>query len=220
MFVRRGRQVYLRTAPGGPEPITGEPTPPAVPPTPAPAAPPADPKPFDPSTLPPEVQAYLEAERKRIATAEGGKARETARQTEREATLAKIAEALGLKPAEVDPAQVAQELTRARDEARTLRIDRAIDVAARSAKADGDIVGALLMRAGKLKGLDPTADGFAAQVEALVAEVVKSNPRVLLDIATPPGGQAPVNGGFGAAPNAGQRPGLLGAVANYYSGGR
>lgn len=172
----------------------------------------ADPKPFDPANAPPEVQAYLEAERKRIAAAEGGKARETARQTEREATLAKIAEALGLKPAEVDPAQVAQELTAARAEARTLRIDRAIDVAARTLKADGDIIGALLEKAGKLKGLDPTADDFASKVEALVAEVVKTNPRVLLETGTPPGGQAPVNGGFSGQPTDGTWPSMMQAV--------
>lgn len=217
MFVRRGRKVNLRDAPGGPEPITGEPTPPAVPPTPAPVTP-VDPKPFDPSTLPPEVQAYLEAERKRIATQEGGKARDTARQTEREATLAKIAEALGLKPAEVDPAQVAQELTQARTEARTAKIDRAVDAAARKAGADEDLVGAVLARKGLLADLDPGAADFADKVAALVKAEVDGNPRLKLDVATPPGGQAPVNGGFGGAPNAAQRPSMLGAIAEFYGG--
>lgn len=223
MFVRRGRKVYLRTAPGGPEPITGEPTPPAVPPVlavPTTPVPPTDPKPFDPANAPPEVQAYLEAERKRIAAAEGGKARDTARATEREATLAKIAEALGLKPAEVDPAQVAQELTTARAEARTAKIDRAVDTAARRAGADEDLVGAVLARKGLLADLDPAAADFADKVAALVKAEVDGNPRLKLETGTPPGGQAPVNGGFGGAPNANQRPGLLGAVANFYSGNR
>lgn len=211
MFVRRGRQVYLRTAPAGPEPITDEPIPPAVDPTsvPAPVKPADGPK-FDPES--PEVKAYLAEQRKLIAAQEGGKARDTARQTEREATLAKIAEALGLKPAEVDPAKIADELTAARAEARTLRIDRAVDVAARALKADGEIIGAMLEKAGKLKGLDPAADDFAAKIEALVADVVKSNPRVLLEIGTPPGGQAPVNGGFQGSPTGAQRPSMLQAV--------
>lgn len=219
VFVRRGRKVYIRTAPGGPEPITDEPTPPPVPPVPTPPNPaptppptPDAPKPFDPNSLPAEAKAYLLAETKRIATAEGGKARETARQTEREATLAKIAEALGIKPAEVDPAQVAQQLTEARAEARALKVDRAVDIAARSAGADAEIVGALLEKAGKLKGLDPGADDFAATIGTLVADLVKSNPRVLLETIPAPGGQAPVNDGFNGQPTAGQWPSMLAAV--------
>lgn len=223
MFVRRGRKVNLRDgASGGPEPITGEPTPPAVPPAlPAPTTATiasAGTQTFDPES--PEVKAYLAEQRKLIAAQEGGKARDTARQTEREATLAKIAEALGLKPAEVDPAQVAQELTTARAEARTAKIDRAVDTAARKAGADEDLVGAVLARKGLLADLDPAAADFADKVAALVKAEVDGNPRLKLETGTPPGGQAPVNGGFGGAPNANQRPGLLGAVANFYSGNR
>lgn len=210
MFVRRGRQVYLRTSPAGPGPITGEPTPPAVPPTPAPVpTPPA----FDPANLSPEVQAYLKAQEQAIATREGGKARDVARENARTETLAKIAEALGIKAAEVDPAQVARELTNARAEAKSLKINAAIDRAARGAKADGDIVAAMLAHQGRLADLDPAKGAeFTSAVEALVADLVKSNPRVLLETGTPAGAQAPVNGGFNGAPTSGQRPSMMAAV--------
>ncbi len=215
MFVRRGRQVFLRTSPAGPEPITGEPTPPAVPPTPAP---------FDPASLSPEAQAWIAEERKRIAAQEGGKARDVARDNARKEALAAFNAAMGIEDGKpVDPAQVAQELTAARAEARTLRIDQAIDRAAREAKADGDIVGALLAKhhAAELADLDPGKGAeFTAAVAALVADLVKSNPRVLLDTGTPAGGQAPVNGGFNGAPSDGQRPSMSGAIANWYGGRR
>lgn len=214
MFVRRGRQVFLRDgAADGPAPITGEPTPPAVPPTPAP---------FDPASLSPEAQAWIAEERKRIAAQEGGKARDVARDNARKEALAAFNAAMGIEDGKpVDPAQVAQELTQARAEARTLRIDQAIDRAAREAKADGDIVGALLAKAGKLADLDPGKGAeFATAVKALVDEIVRSNPRVLLDTGTPAGGQAPVNGGFNGAPSDGQRPSMSGAIANWYGGRR
>lgn len=213
MFVRRGRRFQRDGAADGPVPITGEPTPPAVPPTPAP---------FDPASLSPEAQAWIAEERKRIAAQEGGKARDVARDNARKEALAAFNAAMGIEDGKpVDPAQVAQELTTARAEARTLRIDQAIDRAAREAKADGDIIGALLAKAGKLADLDPAEPvSFAAAVKALVAEIVASNPRVLLDTGTPAGGQAPVNGGFNGAPTAGARPSMTGAIANWYGGRR
>ena len=216
MFVRRGRRVYLRTAPAGSEPISDEPIPPAVAPTPTPApVVAADAPKFDPES--PEVKAHLDkllaAERKRIATEEGGKARDTARASERAATLATIAEALGLKPAEVDPAKIAEELTQARAEAKSLRIGKAVEDAARSVKADGEIVAALLASKGRLADLDPAGADFEDKVKALVGELVKSNPRVLLETTTPAGGQAPVNGGFNGQPTAGQWPSMQAALA-------
>lgn len=225
MFVRRGRQVYLRTAPGGPEPITGEPIPPSVDPVvkpPAPTPPKGEPAPapvaFDPSTLAPEVQAYLRAQEQAIATREGGKARDVARENAKAETLAKIAEALGIKPAEVDPAQVAQELTAARAEARSLKINRAVDIAAREVKADGDIVAALLAHQGKLTDLDPAASDFGDKVKTLVTELAKNNPRVLLDTVTPAGASAPVNGGFGGSPTGGVWPSMMDAVRQRLGG--
>lgn len=218
MFVRRGRRFQRDGAADGPAPITGEPTPPAVPPTPAPVVP----APFDPASLSPEAQAWIAEERKRIAAQEGGKARDVARDNARKEALAAFNTAMGIEDGKpVDPAQVAQELTAARAEARTLRIDQAIDRAAREAKADGDIVGALLAKAGKLADLDPGKGAeFVTAVKALVDEIVKSNPRVLLDTGTPAGAQAPVNGGFNGAPSDGQRPSMSGAIANWYGGRR
>lgn len=215
MFVRRGSKAYLRTAPGGPEPITGAPEGGAVPTAPAPVAPPAVAAAFDPES--PAVKAYLDKvlakERARIAAEEGGRARDTARAGARNDALSEIATALGLKPAEVDPAKVAADLTQAQAEARSLKIDRAIDRAARAAGADEDLVGAVLMRAGKLAGLDPSADDFATKTKALVDEAVAANPRLKLETTPAPAAQGAVNNGFNAPPAAGQRLGLIGAVA-------
>lgn len=200
------------------------PTPPADPPTPPPVVPPVPPAPaaFDPTNLPPEMQEYLRTERARIAAAEGGKARDTARETARREALADLAKAWGQGDKPVDPAAAAAELVAARAEARTLRIDQAIDRAARDVKGDGDLVGALLAKhhAPALAALDPTAADFADKIKTLVTDLVKGNPRLLLDSTTPVGGQAPVNGGFNGAPSDGQRPSMSGAIANWYSGNR
>lgn len=171
------------------------------------------------------MKAYLDAERKRIAAEEGGKARDAARataaETARTAVLADIAKTLGIKPADVDPAAVAAQLGSAQAEARQLRIDRAIDRAARQAGADEDLVGAVLARnkAAALAKLDPTADTFEADVAALVKAEVDGNPRLKLETVTPPGGQAPVANGFQAPPTSGQRPSMLEAVNQRLFGG-
>ena len=219
MFIRRGRHVYLRTAPAG-EPVgTGAPAAPA--PAPAePAAPVAVPAAFDPASAPAEVKAYIDAERRRIASDEAAKARLGSKATARAETLEEIAKALGLKPGEVDPAEVARQLDAARGETRQLKIDRALDRAARALKADEDLVGAVLARTGKLADLDPTAVDFEDKIKALVEEAVTANPRLKLEI-TPapvaPGGQAPVNGGFNGQPAAGARLPLAQAIAAHYN---
>lgn len=222
MFIRRGRTIRItRTAPGGPEPITGEPTPPAVPPAVPPTPTPAAPA-FDPES--PEVKAYLAEQRKAIAAQEGGKARDAARsgaaEAARTAVLEEIAKSLGLKPKDVDPAAVAAQLASAQSEARMARVDRAVDRAARKAGADEDLVGAVLARnkASALAKLDPTSETFEADVAALVEAEVAANPRLKLEIATPPGGQAPVANGFQQPPTTGQRLGLTAAIAQGLQG--
>lgn len=224
MFVKRGRKVYLRTAPGGPgtEPQSGSgaPAEPAAAPAATPAATPA----FDPNS--PEVQAYLRAERAKIAAEEGGKARDTARAAAAAAAkddvLKQIAESLGVKPADVDPQQLAAQLSAAQAEVRAAKVDKQVGAVARRMGADEDLVGALLAHKHKaaLAGLDPAADDFATKVEALVKAEVEANPRLKLTpdpAPVPAGGQAPSAPGFNAAPAAGQRLGLAAAIAKHYS---
>jgi hypothetical protein len=217
----KSRGHITRTAPGGPEPITADPTPPAVPPTPAPT--PVTPAPaatFDPEA--PEVKAYLAEQRKAIAAQEGGKARDAARATARNDALAEIAKTLGIAPKDVDPAAVAAQLASAQTEARMAKVDRAIDRAARKAGADEDLVGAVLARskAAALAKLDPAADTFEADVSALVEAEVAANPRLKLETTTPAGGQAPVANGFQTPPTTGQRLGLTAAIAQGLQGMR
>jgi hypothetical protein len=219
VFVRRGRKVYLRTAPGGPgtEPQGGGGAPA---PAPAPAA-------FDPANPPAEVKAYLDAERRRIAAEEGGKARDTARTAAAEAAKADVlktlAEALGVKPADVDPAKLVEQLNAAHGEVRIAKVDKEVGRVARILHADEDLIGALLEKKHRaaLAALDPAADDFASKVEALVKAEVEANPRLKLDAApvvTPPGGQAPAAAGFQQPPATGQRMGLAGAILKHYGG--
>lgn len=197
-----------------------EPVVPPVESTPAvpPVVPPAEPKPFDVKDLSPEAQAYLRAQ----ITAADSKARTTSKDNARTEVLDQIAQALGIKPKDVDPAEIGKQLVEARTAAAKLTVDRALDRAARAAGADEDLVGAVLERQGKLAGLDPTAADFADKVEALVTEAVAANPRLKLEATapTPPGGQAPVAQGFGPAPAAGARQGFLAAVAKGMTGQR
>jgi len=226
MFVRRGRKVYLRTAPGGPgtEPQAGSgaPAQPAAP-VPTPAAVPA----FDPANPPAEMKAWLDAERKRIAAEEGGKARDTARTAAAEAAKADVlktlAEALGVKPAEVDPAKLAEQLNAAQREVRLAKVDKKVGQACRALGADEDLVGALLERNHRaaLAALDPAADDFGAKVEAMVKAEVEKNPRLKLEPEpkpVPPGGQAPAAGGFQQPPAANQRLPLALAIQRHYGG--
>lgn len=181
----RHLRAILRDAPtdsGTPQPAGGGPgtgTPPETKPTDPPAA-------FDPATLSPEAQAYIA----RMVKAADEKARTTTRDNAASAAEAKVrdemAKALGLKPEQVDPAATAAALKAAQEAHSTLRVDVAVERIARKAGADEDLVTAKLHRDGKLKGLDPEAEGFEAKVRALVDEAIAANPRLKLDTVTPP----------------------------------
>lgn len=213
MFTIRHRARFGRTAPV--EPGTGSTEnggAPAAPPA-APAAPPAPaPVAFDPNTLSPEAKAYIEAEKRKADERARTGTRDNAAKQARDELAKTLAEALGLTPKEADPAALAKEIETLKARNVELAQDKAISDAARAASADADLVGALLARQGKLKGLDPDAADFAAKVKTLVDETVVANPRLKLDtppLTPPPGGSAPVapvggNGGAGR-----QRPGSI-----------
>lgn len=171
-----------------PNPATPVVTDPPADPTPTPAVPaPVDPAPaFDPKALSPEAQEYI---RSQIAAADQ-KARTTSKanaaKEATEALTSKLAQALGLAPDQSrDPEALTKQLTESQREARMLRIERAIELAARKSDADEELVTAVLLRGGRLAKLDPTADDFGASVAELVKSAVEANPRLRATPAVP-----------------------------------
>ena len=76
--------------------------------------------------------------------------------------------------------------------------------AAYKAGADGDLMTAVLTYNGKLATLDPAAPDFQAQVQAMVAAEMASNPRLALSPAPVP--PAPAAAGASSAGMAGGAP--------------
>lgn len=198
MFTRRRwHGPMLRTAPV--EPGTGSPDGGGAP-APTPAAPPVAPTapaPFDPKSLTPEAQAYLAEQVRRADERARTGTRDNAAKTATAELTAKLAEALGLTPKTATPEALQAELSTIKARNAELLQDKAIGDAckAREINGDADLVGALLARQGKLKGLDPEAADFADKIKTLVAEAVTANPRLRLDpvpAAPAPGGSGPV----------------------------
>lgn len=123
-----------------------------------------------------------------------------------QAVLDSIAKALGVKGSEeVDPAKLTEQLTAAQAEARQLKVERAVERAARTHGADEALLTAVLAHQGKLTGFDPASDTFATDVDALVAEAVEANPRLKAETTAPaPAGPARSGGDFSAGSGAGQ----------------
>lgn len=91
-----------------------------------------------------------------------------------------LAKALGLAKDDepLDPAKLTEQLS-AKDQAiRDLKVERALDKAARKVGADEDLLDAVLTRKGALAGLDPSADDFTQQLDALVKAEVDANPKL------------------------------------------
>jgi hypothetical protein len=147
-------------------------TPPAEPPAtpPAPTEPPAEaPKTFD--------EAYVKTLRDEAA-ANRTKARDA--EAAAEARINKILEAAGIKTSEepLDAAKLTEQLS-AKDQAlRALTVERALDKAARKNGADEDLLAAVLAHKGDLGKLDPSADDFTTQLDALVKSAVEGNPKL------------------------------------------
>lgn len=179
-----------------PEPITPEatePVTPAAPEAPAPAVPPA----AEPAAEAPKTydENYVKGLRDEAA-ANRVKARDA--ETAAEARINKILEAAGIKTAEepLDPAKLTEQLS-AKDQAlRALTVERALDRAARKNGADEDLLAAVLAHKGDLGKLDPNAEDFATQLDALVKSTVESNPKLKAVRATGASG-IELNGGTG-----------------------
>lgn len=181
----------------------------------APAAPPvpAAPAPFDPNTLSPEAKAYMAEQARKADERARTTTRDNAAKAAKDEIAQAVAQALGLAPKDADPAKMTQEIEALKARNLELIQDKAINDAAKTAQADADLVGALLARQGKLKGLDPDASDFDAKIATLVAETVAANPRLKLETgpAVPaPGGSAPVAPMAGGTGNEGRkRPGSI-----------
>jgi hypothetical protein len=209
---------------GDPNPSGGGGPAPTPAPAPAPSPAPAPPA-FDPSSLSPEAQAYLDSQVK----AERDKSRNFEKAREAKATEERIrkeyAERLGLTPAEVSPDVIKAELDKERATTAQLRAQIDIGRACRNPEidADEDLVGAVLAQRGTLKALDPSAPDYAAKVAEAVKALVTEKPNLKRTQAPvgppPPGGRQP-GATFPAPTDPTKRPGLTDAINAAITAGR
>jgi hypothetical protein len=83
-----------------------------------------------------------------------------------------------LKQASAREAQLSAERDTVATELRTLRIEKALNAAAEKHDGDTSILAPYLTGTGALAQLDPTADDFSSQVEAIVENAVTTNPKL------------------------------------------
>lgn len=120
------------------------------------------------------------------------------------ATLDGIARALNPDAGDdkPDPAKLAEQLTAKDNELRTLRVERAAEQAARKAGGDPDALLDSRAFAESLGQLDPTDKGFAAALDALVAETLDARPQYRASGQAPARSGAPIPGGSGGSKRA------------------
>lgn len=122
---------------------------------------------------------------------------------------------------EEDPAKVAERATQERDEKdkelRELRIERASEKAARKHGADSDALTDSKSFAKQASELDPTAEDFAEQMDALVKSTVDANPKLRAAQATPRSGSE-FTGGTGGQSSNKPRSGDTNAWRKYLRG--
>jgi hypothetical protein len=204
--------------PAAPPPAASDPTPAPEPAQPG-QEPQADPEPDRVDKLPSWAQREFrklrdEAASNRVRAKELSDA-QAAAEAKHSTVLDGIAKALGLKPEEVTPDQIAAERDAAKaaaeqaaTRARQSDVRLAVLQQAFAAQADGN---ALLDSVGFLRtvdALDPTADDFTDRVKDAVAAAVETNPRYKLDAGPPapppkPQPQVPASGpgqGFTSPP--------------------
>lgn len=174
------------------------PAPPATPPA-VPAVPPVDVT---------QTKEYKEALAKATADAEA-KVRAGTKANAQKEIFETLAAALGQKPAEINVETIGKELADARAENARLNQQIAVGVAARKAGGDEDMVTAWLAHKGLLKTLDPAAANFGSEVERIVTQAIKDNPKLAAAAGTPaplvPGASGPGSTGMGNGSNEGGR---------------
>ena len=195
-------EVIAPPAPPETPPAADPPAPPA--PTPPVAAPAFDPAKYDPkdiATWPEESQKLVKNLRTEAAT---NRTKATTAEQEKQATLDKIATALGLK-ADDDPAKAAQTAAEERDAAqsvaRNLAAENAVMKAALKAGANPEALADSRSFMRQIEALDPAVDDFAVKVSEAVDAAVKANPTLKTAPAVPARSGGPVGGG---TPPAGQ----------------
>lgn len=153
----------------------------------------------DLESLPPDVKALIADLRKENATTRT-KAKEqtqTAAQQAEQATLQRLAVALGLKGDDKpDPEKLAKDLESTRSKAREAQSQLAVIRGAAKVKGDHEALLDSVSTMNKINKLDPDDDDYASEVERILGEAVKNNPR--LGIGTPIGaGGRDMAGGSG-----------------------
>lgn len=92
--------------------------------------------------------------------------------------LSQVAKVLGLAPDDAPTPEKLQAAVTERDELIAgMRLERAVERAARDAGGDVDLVVPALMYSGKLDGLDPNAEDFPAKLAGVVKDLVEKNPK-------------------------------------------
>ncbi len=193
IFVGPMRREDPATGAGAGGAANGGGAPSATPPAPAPVVPPVAPVVPAPVDVT-QTKEFKDALAKAAADADA-KARLGTQDKARTAVLDEIATALGLKPKDIDPAQIGKELADTRAENARLQTLIAVGAAARANGGDEDMVTAWLSHKGLLKDLDPAAADYATRVDAIVKEQVKANPKLAAAGAAPaplvPGASGP-----------------------------
>ena len=160
---------------------------------PTPAAPAAE----DVTSLPEWAQKLLKDTRDEAATY---RTKHKTLDEQHQGLVDGIARALGLKKDD-GPAAAAQAAAQERDKARALAREATIENAvlrlARKHDANPDALADSRSLMSKLADIDPTADDFAAQVEAAIKAALEANPSLKLAQATPSRSGGPVGGGQG-----------------------
>ncbi|MGH3099314.1 MAG: hypothetical protein ACRDMV_25315 [Streptosporangiales bacterium] len=150
------------------------------------------PQPESPQPKAAEFDGEFDAERARklIENLRGDKTKLT---TERDTAATKSAKfdelvkAMGFGEEEsADPDKLQVALAEREIENWTLKVDYAVQKAARKADGDPDLLSAVLFHDGKVDDLDPTADDFAEQIDAIVVEAIEGNERLRASAPAPP----------------------------------
>ena len=135
----------------------------------------------DLESLPADVKALIADLRKENATTRT-KAKEqtqTAAQQAEQATLQRLAVALGLKDDDKpDPDKLAKDLESTRSKAREAQSQLAVIRGAAKVKGDHEALLDSVSTMTKINKLDPDDDDYAAEVERILGEAVKNNPRL------------------------------------------
>lgn len=135
----------------------------------------------DLESLPPDVKALIADLRKENATTRtrAKEQTQTAAQQAEQATLQRLAVALGLKGDDKpDPEKLAKDLESTRSKAREAQSQLAVIRGAAKVKGDHEALLDSVSTMTKINKLDPDDDDYAAEVERILGEAVKNNPRL------------------------------------------